>query len=54
MPEETTPLWMILAAKAAQERDPVRLLSLVRQLNQLLSERAEKSKRTFYGWPKAS
>ena len=54
MPEEATPRWMILAAKASQERDPVRLLRLVRELNQLLSERTDRSKRMLCDWPKAS
>ncbi len=44
---------MILAAKAAQERDPVRLLRLVQELNRLLDQRAGKTQRMFNDWPKA-
>lgn len=54
MPEETTSRWMALAAKAAQERDPARLLRLVRELNRLLNDRNEKTKRTFDNWRKVS
>jgi hypothetical protein len=52
MHEEATPRWMILAVKASQERDPVRLLRLVRELNQILSDRA--AKRKLNELPKAS
>ena len=47
MPEEANPRWMQLAAQAPKERDPVRLLLPVQEINRL-------SQRKLSGLSKAS
>ena len=42
MKGETQELWMSLCAQAAVEQDPVRLLELVKRINELLEEKEKR------------
>jgi hypothetical protein len=43
---QNNPRWMELARLAAEEQDPVKMLALIKEINELLEAKEERLKRT--------